>query len=90
MEFLKEAHRIYVEKDGKTRAELLFPATDENTVTITRTFVDESLRGQGIAGKLMEAFVEIAKKRNLKVIPQCSYAEHWFEKHPEDATLLLK
>ncbi len=83
MEFLKEENRIYFDKDGKTLAELLFPANDENTVTITRTFVDESLRGQGVAGKLMAAFMEIAKDKNLKVVPQCSYAEHWFGKHPE-------
>ncbi len=35
MEFLKEENRIYFDKDGKTLAELLFPANDENTVTIT-------------------------------------------------------
>ncbi len=88
MNFLHEENRIYCEQDNKIIAELLFPLTGEDTVTITKTFVDNSLRGQGVAGKLMEEFIKIAKERNLKLIPQCSYALHWFEKHSEYKNLL--
>lgn len=71
-------------------AEVTFPYTDsrKNTVNIDHTFVDASLRGQGIAGKLMSELTEDLEKRDLKAVPTCSYAVSWFEKHPEHAHLL--
>lgn len=71
-------------------AEVTFPYTDETTVNINHTFVDSSLRGQGIAGKLMQELVEDLKKRELKAIPTCSYALNWFEKHKEYENLIKK
>ena len=58
-------------------------AIDEDTVDINHTFVDESLRGQGMAGKLMEAAVNQIQSQGKKAVPTCSYAVKWFEKHPE-------
>lgn len=71
-------------------AEVTFPYTDESrsAVEVDHTFVDASLRGQGIAGKLMIELADELKKRGLKAVPTCSYAVHWFEKHPEQAHLL--
>lgn len=44
----------YVDPEGTVLAEVTFPAEDGSVVNINHTFVDESLRGQGIAGKLLE------------------------------------
>ena len=76
MEFTHKENQIalYSEK-GEMTAEVTFPYIDEETVDINHTFVDASLRGQGIAGKLMEALAEDLEQRNLKAIPTCSYAE---------------
>ena len=53
MEFLEEKGRIYaVDANGKLLAEVTFP-DDGNTAVIDHTFVDESLRGQGTASKLL-------------------------------------
>lgn len=87
--FLLEENRIYMEDEkGKVIAEITFPKVDENTVNINHTFVDDSLRGQGIAGQLVEAVSAKVKKENKKIIPTCSYAIHWFEKHQEYSSLL--
>ena len=48
---------------------------------VTRTFVDERLRGQGAAGELMRALVEVLRERGLKARLTCSYAVKWFEKN---------
>lgn len=69
--------------DGVLIAEITFPYIDEHTVDINHTFVDSSLRGQGIAGRLMTELISDLKKRNLKAVPTCSYAKAWFEKHPD-------
>lgn len=87
MEFQKETGRIYAEKDGKLIAEITFP--DENGVAvIDHTFVDESLRGQGVAGQLVRAAVDQIRQEDRKARPVCSYARVWFDRHPEEADLL--
>ena len=70
MEFTKEKAKIaYYSEDGEILAEVTFPAVNKNTVNINHTFVDESLRGQGIAGKLMQAAAEYLDESGKKVLP---------------------
>lgn len=73
---------------GELLAEITFPYINENTVDVNHTFVDSSLRGQGIAGKLMQELVSELQKRGLKAVPTCSYAQGWFEKHGEYENLI--
>lgn len=91
MEFTTEPNRIYHRgDDGQLLAEISLPAADERTIAITHTFVDESLRGQGVAGQLMEAATKQARVDGMRVKPVCSYAVAWFEKHPEECDLLYE
>ena len=91
MEFQYESHEIYLLDDqGKKIAQITFPALSEDTVEIDHTFVDDSLRGQGVAGKLMEAAVAHIKAQGKQIKPTCSYAVKWLEKHPEWDELLAK
>jgi len=70
-------------------AEVTFPDIDATTVVINRTFVDDSLRGQGIAGQLMqEAALQLRSERK-KAALACSYAINWFDKHPEYRDILI-
>ena len=88
MEFHEEKGRIYaVDADGKLLAEVTFP-DDGNTAVIDHTFVDESLRGQGTASKLLRQAVDAIRRQGKKARPVCSYASAWFEKHPEEKDLL--
>lgn len=91
MEFIHQEHRIYAEdENGKLLAEVTFPASGDDAVCITHTFTDPSLRGQGVAGRLMEAVIAYAKEHNKKITATCSYAAAWFEKRPEYAGIMLK
>ena len=86
MEFIYRENEIVLESpEGKTLARVTFPALDAETVEIDHTLVDDSLRGQGVAGKLLEAAAAELRKRGLKAVPTCSYAVKWFGKHPEYA-----
>lgn len=81
--------RIFVKNpEGKLLAEIKFPMTEEGTADFTATFVDPSLRGQGVGDQLVRAAIAESKKRGVKVIATCSYVKAWFEKHPEEADLL--
>jgi len=73
----------YYDENDKLIAEVTFPDVDDHTVNIDRTFVDESLRGQGVAGKLMEAAAGQLRTQKKKALLTCSYAQKWFGRHPE-------
>ncbi|MFQ8601369.1 MAG: GNAT family N-acetyltransferase [Oscillospiraceae bacterium] len=89
MQFKTENNRIfYADETGKLLAEVTFPDAGDGTAEINHTFVDESLRGQGVAGKLLEAAVQKLRADGKKARPTCSYAVKWFEKHPECQDLL--
>lgn len=91
MEFLVQSGRIYqVDEKGKTVAEVTFPEEIPGVLNLNHTFVDESLRGQGVAGKLIQAVVDYAKAQGKQISPTCSYAVKWFEKHGEYQSLLNK
>lgn len=82
--FIIGDNRIYLEDDdGKIIAEVEFPEVEEGVCTITRTFVDSSLRGQGIADKITREAYDTIKAKNKKIRPDCSYAVTWFERNPE-------
>ncbi len=90
MPFVTESNRIYYEQEGRTLAEITFPALDDTTVNIDHTFVDECLRGQGVAGRLMELAAAELERTGRKAVPTCSYARRWLENHPDQAEKLQR
>ena len=77
MNYIKEDERIYgTDESGKVVCEIDFPNTSTNVSTITHTWTDESLRGQGIARKLVQMAVSEIEKKGNKVDATCSYARH--------------
>lgn len=91
MNFEYETNKIFLKShDGKVISEIIFPKEDDNVVNINYVFVDESIRGQGIADKLMKEAVEQIKKSNKKVIASCPFAKSWFQKNQEYQNLLVK
>ncbi len=60
---------------------------DDGVMTITHTEVPPPLEGRGIAGALVQALLDHAQANGLKVLPLCSYARAWMQRHPETAPL---
>lgn len=59
-----------------------------STMTITHTGVPAAVGGRGIAADLMRSAFETARAQGWKVIPACSYARVFIERHAEYADLL--
>ncbi len=57
-------------------------------MTITHTGVPEAVGGRGIAGELMRAALAAARAEGWKIIPACSYARQYFDRHADQADLL--
>ncbi len=49
---------------------------------LEKTYTPPQHRGKGIARKLVEKAIEIAKQRNLKIVPVCSYTIWFFARNP--------
>ena len=90
MEFVVESNRIYCQQEGKTLAEITFPEAAPGVVVMDHTWVDPSLRGQGAAGRLVQAAVDSLRQTGRKARATCFYARTWFEKHPEAADVLAE
>lgn len=82
MNFITEANRIYyTDENGKVIAEITFPETAEGVFNIDHTFVDDSLRGRGIAGQLVSLAVQEIGRKSGRITASCSYARHYLEKN---------
>jgi predicted GNAT family acetyltransferase len=46
------------------------------------------LRGTGAASRLMQQIVEYARSHQLVLMPRCSYATAWFQRHHEAEDVL--
>ena len=88
MEFQHERERIFaLDEQGKLVAEVTFPVS-EGVADIDHTFVDQSLRGQGVAGQLLEAAVRQIRAEGLRAKATCGYAVKGFGEHPDQSDLL--
>lgn len=89
MEWKKDKNNICLQdENGKILAYVSYPEVGDNTVEVAHTVVSPTLRGQGIAGKLMEALVEELRSDGRKATLSCSYAVRWFGEHPECGDVL--
>ncbi|RHF53006.1 N-acetyltransferase [Mitsuokella multacida] len=84
--FHEESGRIYAEDEmGKVIAEIVFPEVRPGVCEIMHTYVDNSLRGQGIAGKLMTLAVTAIKRDGKTVTASCSYAVKWLSRRDAES-----
>lgn len=82
--FLREPTRVYaLDGSGRLVAEITFPETAPGVYTIDHTFVDSSLRGQGVADRLVRAALEQIQANGGAAAATCSYAAAWLDKHPQ-------
>ncbi|AUX90903.1 GNAT family N-acetyltransferase [Acinetobacter sp. ACNIH1] len=71
---------FFMEEDGRHLAEITYQWQEASTIVADHTWVDNSLRGQGVARKMLDVLVDFARKNSLKIIPQCSYVDVMFKR----------
>lgn len=84
MNFTYEAHQIYVKNEkGETTVLATFPFIKEGVVNVNHTYVDPSMRGQGVASLLMHEVYKHTKQLGYKVVATCPYAVVWFKRNKD-------
>ncbi len=72
-----------LEEDGEKLAEMVVAVDDENLI-VYHTEVNPKAEGKGLAKILLNAMVNYAREKQLKVIPLCPYVHAQFKRHPEE------
>ncbi len=81
-----DAHRFEADVDGAQAIAMY--EIDGDTITFLHTEVPQALRGRGIGSQLVEAALEAARGRGLRVVPQCPMFAGYIEAHPDTQDLL--
>lgn len=90
MKWNYENGRIYgTDEQGELMCEATFVRKGNGEVDINHTYVNPVLRGQGVAGKMMEVVAEHFKEEGFKTTASCSYANIWLKRHEEQAAEIL-
>ena len=76
--------RFFINEDGEDLAVMTYKWHGDTEINIDHTQVDEQLKGQGIAGKLLAEAVKWAREEDIKIYPSCPYVKAAFEKKPEE------
>lgn len=76
----KNKGAFYIEIDHIKVAEMTYSHAKPNKIIIDHTEVSETLKGQGVGYKLIDAAVAYLRHNELKVIPLCPFAHAVFKK----------
>ncbi|WP_339253420.1 GNAT family N-acetyltransferase [Sporosarcina sp. FSL W8-0480] len=68
--------------DGKMLAEITWTRLAD-VMVMDHTYVSESLRGQGVAKKLLDRAADFAREKGYKMEAVCSYVVTAFERYKE-------
>ena len=75
-------------EQGQRIAEISYVWSNEHKIIANHTWVDDSLRGQGMARQLLDTLVEFAREKNIKIVPTCSYVEVMFRREKSFADVI--
>ena len=73
---------FYVGEEGHHLAEMTYTWAGEGSLIVDHTVVKDELRGQNVGRKLLDQVVEMARSKNVEIIPLCPFAKSVFDKDP--------
>ncbi|AMJ65114.1 GNAT family N-acetyltransferase [Hymenobacter sp. PAMC 26628] len=74
------AHRFTATQAAGT-GELVYELPKTGVIDFVHTFVDESLRGQGVADELAQAGLAYARAQHLKARTSCEFMAAFAQRH---------
>ncbi|MFL5729490.1 MAG: GNAT family N-acetyltransferase [Cytophagaceae bacterium] len=81
-------NKFFTEVAGK-ESNLSYEKITDNIWDYKLMFVPKNLRGQGIAGRVVDFALNFARKNNIKIKASCSFVQGFIENHPEFRDVLI-
>lgn len=75
MEIIRSDNSLLLQDASARTVGRLDYVREDATMVIRHVGVDEALRGQGLAKRLVRAAVALAREEGLKIVPVCPYAQ---------------
>lgn len=73
-----------IAKENETTAgKMTYSKASTEFIIIDHTEVDPSFKGKGVGKQLLYKIVEMAREKNIKILPLCPFAKAMFEKLPD-------
>lgn len=80
--------------DGTRTGEIAYALLPQDGAVVAdflHTYVDDSARGTGLAGRLARfAFEQVRADGEWTIRPTCPYVTSWVKRHPEYADLITR
>ncbi len=84
MQWYREPGRVYIKDNNDiVIAKITYEQADDGSMCIDHTFVDPSLRGQGIASELVKEAVKEILAGGHEVTATCPYAARWLTENAD-------
>lgn len=68
------------EENGKTAGKMTYSIAGKDYIIIDHTEVESAFEGRGVGKKLLYKIVEMAREKNIKILPLCPFANAMFKK----------
>ena len=74
--------RFEIEVDGQVAGFITYRDRG-GVLELVHTEIDGQYEGRGLRGQLVRGAVDDARQQAQKVLPSCSFAASWLQRHPE-------
>jgi hypothetical protein len=76
--------------NGKRAGMMTYSIADSNFIIIDHTEVEPEFKGKAVGKKLLYEIVEMAREKNIKILPLCPFANAMFKKLGDIQDVLKK
>ncbi len=77
---LENKGRFYIGEKNDKKGEMTYSKAGDKLIIIDHTEVSDELRGKGAGKQMLMKAVEMARNKDLKILPLCPYAKSVFDK----------
>ncbi|WP_042148552.1 GNAT family N-acetyltransferase [Paucisalibacillus sp. EB02] len=74
--------KFFIGKDEvNPKAEITYQKDSNGNLVVDHTYVSDELRGQGMAGQLVDKVISYARQEGVKIVAECSYAQKYIDRN---------
>ena len=68
------------QEDGKKAGMMTYSIPESDFIILDHTEVEEEFKGKGIGKQILYTLVDMAREKNLKILPLCPFANAMFKR----------